>query len=205
MHWRMNQDCFAISLTQPLHRCLTAMRGAVIYDPEDPVGRAIGLCSHELLDQSAKRLDPGLSLAPAHDSSTSDIPGSQILQSPTSFVFAFDAHRTLRGCRQSLVAADPGLDAGFLIRTDNIVPAAQRLAFPEAFVQVQDSPCLVSELRVTGKDPIFIAPRLDRVGVKDAPNSAGTNRSPQSLCDSSGQVGGRQSAQRQLGLTDCFA
>ena len=115
------------------------------------------------------------------------------------------AHRTLRGCRQCLVAANPGLNAGFLIRTDNVVPAAQRLAFPEAFVQIQDSPCLVSELRVTGKDPIFIAPRPDRVGVEDAPDSAGTNRSPQSLCGSSCQVGGRQSAQRQFGLADCFA
>ena len=69
--------------------------------------------------------------------------------------------------RQGL--ADPGLDAGFLIRADNVVPAAQRLTLPKADVQVQNAPGLVSELRVTGKDPILIAPRLDRVGVEDAP------------------------------------
>jgi len=204
MDWRMDQDCLAVGLTQSLHRRLTAVRGAVIYDPEHPIGRAVGLCSHELLDQPAKRLDPGMSLAPAHDLPTSDIPGSQVLQSPSSPVLALDAHGAPWACRQGLVAADPGLDAGLFIRADNVVPAAQRLTLPEASVQVQESPGFLSELRVTGKDPVFITPRLDRVGIEDAPDGAGTNRLAQGRRGSSGQVRRRQPTQRQLGLADRF-
>src|ERR1700733_6458524 len=204
MHWRMNQDCLAVSLTQSLHRRLTAMRGAIIYDPEDPVGRAVGLCSHELLDQSAKRLDSGLSLAPAHDSPTSDIPGSQVLQSPASLVLALDAHGAPRGGRQCLVAADPGLDAGFLIRTDDVAPWAQRLTLPDAGVQGHEPPGFLGKLRVTGKDPVLITPWLDRVGVENAPDGAGTNWLAQGGRGSSGQGSGAQTTQRQVGLADGF-
>ena len=195
MHWRMHQDCFAVSVTQQQHNRLAAMHAAVRYDSEDPVGRAVGFFSHVLLDQRAKRLDSGLSLGTAQDLPTSDIPGSQVLQSHVSLPVALDARWVVWRCRRWLVAGAPGLDAGFLIR---VVPAAQRITLPEAGVPVKDSPGLVGELRVTRDDANLTAPGLDCVGVEDVPGSALANRQVVNCRGSSGQVGGRQPAHGNL-------
>ena len=62
MHGRMNQDCLAVSLSQSPDRCLTAVRGAVVHNPENTAGRSVRLTPHHLIDQSAERVDSGLIL-----------------------------------------------------------------------------------------------------------------------------------------------
>ena len=94
------------------------------------------------------------------------------------------------------------LNARFLIRADDIVPVAQRFALSGSSVQVQNTFCLFGELRVTWKDPVLIPPGFDRVRVEDAPDGAGTNRSPQGHRRLVSQVRSRQPTQRQFGLTD---
>ena len=75
-HRRMNQDSLAISLSQSPDRCLTAMRGAVINNPENTAGRSVWLTAHHLIDQSAERVDSCLIFASTQDSTAPNVPGS---------------------------------------------------------------------------------------------------------------------------------
>src|SRR5271166_5836905 len=202
MNRRMDQESLTVSLTQPPNRRLTAVRGTVIHDPENPIGRTVGLTSHHLIDQAAERGDTGLRFASTKNSSAADIPGSEVLQSPTPPIFVLNAHWTARTSRQSRVTPDAGLDARLLVRADDVVPAAQRLTVPQAGVQVQDAPGFVGELWVAGKDPVLVPPGLDRVGVEDAPDGAGADWLSQGCRGPTRQVRTRQPAQRQLGLAD---
>jgi hypothetical protein len=164
MHRRMDHDRLAIRLAQPFDRRLAAMRRAIIHHPEHSVGRAIRLGRHHLIDQPAERIDSGPLLAPAQNLSTSDVPRRQVLQGSASLVLVLDAHRSPRGGRQRRVTADPGLDAGLLVGADDVVPAAQRLAFPGAGIEVEDSTRFLGEPRISWEDPVLILPGLDRVG-----------------------------------------
>ena len=103
---------------------------------------------------------------------------------------------------QGRVASDAGLDAGLLIRADDVVSAAQRTTLPGAGIQVQDAPRLLGELRVAWEDPLLVSPWLDGIGTEDTPDGAGTHGPAQGYGSPLGQVGGRQAAQRQLGLAD---
>src|SRR5260370_12729518 len=46
MYGRMDQDRLTVGLPQSSYRRLTAVRGAVIHDPEDSTGRPVGLSPH---------------------------------------------------------------------------------------------------------------------------------------------------------------
>ncbi len=204
MHRRVDQDRLAMGLSQSPDGRLPAVRRAVVHDPEDPTGRPVGLTPHDLLDQSAERVDASLLLTPAQDSAAANIPSSQVLQGSAPLVLMLDAHRPLGARRQSRVASNPGLDARLLIRADDIVPAAQPAALPGAGVQIQDATRLLGELRVAREDPVLIPPWLDCVGIQDAPDGAGADGPTQGCSSPLGQVRGRQATQRQLGLADGF-
>ena len=202
VHGRMNQDGLTISLPQSLDRCLTAVGGAVVDDPENTAGRAVWLSPHHLIDQSAERVDSSLVLASTQDSTTANVPGSQVLQGAAPLVLMFHSHGASRTRRQSRVTSDSGLDARLLIRADDVVPTAQRFTLPRASVQVQDAPGFFGELRVAWKDPVLIPPGFNRVGVKDSPDGAGADRSAQGPRSSVSQVRSRQPTQWQLRLAD---
>lgn len=51
VHGRMHGDDGGPAPTQALDAGLTAMRGAVVHDPKDPRGRAVGLLPHDLSDE----------------------------------------------------------------------------------------------------------------------------------------------------------
>ena len=140
MHRRVNQYGLTISVPEALYRRLATVRRAIIHNPEDPARRAVRFHSHDLLHQSAERLDLRLRLATAQDSATANIPGGQVLKGSASLVFMLNAHRPPRAGRQGRVATDSGLNARFLIRTDDVVATTQRFAFPEAGIQIEDSP-----------------------------------------------------------------
>ena len=204
MHGRMDQDRLAVRLPQSPYRRLTAVRGAVVYDPKTLAGRPVGLGPHNLLDQAAKRVDPGFLLAPTHDSTTTNVPSGQVLQGSPSLVLMLHAHGTTRRGRKRRVTSDARLNARLLIRADDVVSVAQRFAVPGASVQVQDSPGFFGELRIAGEDPVLIPPGFDRVRVEDAPDGAGADRSAQGCRGLVGQVRSRKPTQWQFGLADGF-
>src|SRR5271166_3178099 len=176
MHGSMNQDCLAVSLSQSPDRCLTAVRGAVVNDPENTAGRSIWLTPHHLIDQSGERVDSGLILASTKDSTAANVPGSQVLQCAAPLILMFHSHGASRTRRQSRVTSDSGLDARLLVRADDVVPTAQRFTLPGASVQVQNAPSFFGELRVAWKDPVLIPPGFNRVVVQDSPDSAWADR-----------------------------
>src|SRR5438067_7065391 len=100
MHRRMDQDRPAVSLPQSSHCRLATVRGAVVDDPEDTAGRPVGLGSHDLLDQPAERVNPGLLLTPTRDAAAPNIPSGQVLQGASAFVLMLHAHGTSRPGRQ---------------------------------------------------------------------------------------------------------
>ena len=75
---------------EAIRSLLTAMVGAIVHDPEDAPGRAIGLLVHDLGDQAIKRADAGFHLAAAEDLGPPHVPGRQISPGASPLVFMFD-------------------------------------------------------------------------------------------------------------------
>ncbi len=59
MHRRMHGDDRGPTSLQPLDAGLTAVRGAVVHDPEHPRGGSVGLLLHDLGDEALEGADPG--------------------------------------------------------------------------------------------------------------------------------------------------
>ncbi len=62
MHRRVDQDHVLVGLHPSPDGARPAIRGAVVDDPEDAIGRAVGLALHHLGHQPPERLDAGLRL-----------------------------------------------------------------------------------------------------------------------------------------------
>jgi hypothetical protein len=92
MYGRMNQDGLAISLSQSPDRCLTAVRGAVVNDPESSAGRSVWLTPLHLIDQSSERFDSGRILASTQDSTAANVPCSQVLQGAAPLIIIFHSY-----------------------------------------------------------------------------------------------------------------
>src|SRR5439155_13878505 len=126
--------------------------------------------------EPAKRCDAGLGLTAPHDVAAADIPGRQILPGAAAPVLRFHPRRLAGPARQRRMEAGPRLDAGFLIRAEDMVLGPQRLALPGARVQVQDRPGLVDEAGITPENPVRVLPRLDGILIQDAPDATPADR-----------------------------
>jgi hypothetical protein len=112
---------------EAVNRTLAPVAGAVVDDPEHPLGGGIGLDGHELFDETAERDDARGRLAPAHHPGPVHIVGGQVGERAAPVVLVLDAHEPGLPRRQGRVAAATGLDAGLFVRADHeLVP--QRLA-----------------------------------------------------------------------------
>jgi hypothetical protein len=63
---------------EPFDRCLAAMVGAVVDDPEDAPGRGVGLFGHDLPDEPVERGDAALALGAPHDLAAPHVPGVEV-------------------------------------------------------------------------------------------------------------------------------
>src|SRR5205085_2517850 len=72
---------------------------------------------------------------------------------------------------------------------------------PVARVQVQHAGGLGEEIRGAGEDPVFVLPRLDGVGIEDAPDRRAANRFAQFRLGDLGEVTQRLAAQGRLRLS----
>lgn len=142
---------------------LASVRGAVVYDPEDAPGGAVGLLGHDLLDQSTKGSDPRFVLTPTMDLCSLHIPRRKVSPRTESLVFVLDEDRSSAPRWLCGMAPVSGLDARFLVSADDTVIRVQRPAFPEPLVEIQHACGLDLELGIAGKDPTPVPPRLDRI------------------------------------------
>ena len=108
------------------------------------------------------------------------IPGSQIGPSTEPLVLMLHTGKSM-GLRSLCgMTAMSGLNAGFLVGANDTVVRVQRLAFPETFVEVQNSPCLQFKSGVAGENPSSVAPGLDGILGEPAPDRSVANGSDES-------------------------
>ena len=83
----VNEDDIGPFGAQPSGGTLTAVRGAIVNDPEHAAGRPIRLLAHDLSDQAPEGDDAGLALAAAEQLGAMDIPCSDVGPSAGAGVF----------------------------------------------------------------------------------------------------------------------
>lgn len=80
----MDQDEIRVEALQPLDGALATVRGAIVDNPKDATGVAVGHLAHHLRDEAIKRLDARLGLAAAEEFGAVDVPGCQIVLMSTT-------------------------------------------------------------------------------------------------------------------------
>src|SRR5262249_50998098 len=204
MDRRMNQDSGRIALGQAIDRGLAAMRRSIVDDPKHAVGRLVRLLFHDLLDQLAKRVDSGGRFAAAHNVAAAYVPGGEVLQRAATLVFEFDAAGSARRWLQAM-RTNACLDAGLLIRADDVIVRAERFALIKTSIKVENDLGFLGKMRIARKDPIIETPRF-QIGLMQAtPHRGGADRFLQGAAGSSRQVRHGLSAKRLVGLVDEFA
>ena len=78
--------------------------------------------------------------------------------------------------------AAAGLDAGLFVSGEHEIAGAQRLAFPETLVEIQDGAGFLDEARVAWKDPGAMTPRAERVATEPSPDGGAADLGDQTLC-----------------------
>ena len=175
------------------------MRRTIVYNPEDAASFVVGWPGHDLLDQAIKRGDPIGGFTATEDAGLVDIQGRQIGPGATTLVFVFheDGKIWFGGQRRMLAATC--LDTGFLIGGDDEFVFLQRLAFPDAFIEVEDASRLGSEVGIAREDPTAVIPGPNGVLVQPSPDGAsGNTRDQAGLANLTGDVGSIPVRQRNV-------
>ena len=108
---------------------------------------------HDLLDEAAERLDPGLGLAAPEDPGVMDVPGRQVGQRAAALVLELDQRRAARRGRDRLVPARQRLQLGLLVGADHVLARMQPPPLKAPGVEVEHSPGLGLEVGVAREDP----------------------------------------------------
>src|SRR5262245_21320531 len=198
----MDQDQVWRGQREPLARGLPTMGRPVVHHPEEPLTRAGGCLVHHLIHESPKRLDPGVWFATSHNVSTATSPPRQVWQRAAPLVLECDVGRPPGSGWQAWMAPDPGLDTGLLIGTHNVILGAQRLARPQARVQLQDAPSFIGAERITGKTPVLVLPGFGSIGRQNGPDRTPADRLAECLVSATRQIRQRLAAQGLMGLRD---
>ena len=97
------------------------------------------------------------------------------------------------------------LDARLFIHAQHITGPPQRLALPDACVQVENRPSLLGKPRVLGKKPMLMLPRFDRRLVQHPPHRAAADLFAQRRLGATHQVSKRLPAQGLFRFCDHLA
>jgi hypothetical protein len=65
-----------------------------------------------------------------------------------------------------------GLSAGLLVRGNDIVVRAKRIAFPNAFVRIEDRIGFGRKVGTAGKNPASMLPRAEGIAAKPPPQDS---------------------------------
>jgi hypothetical protein len=174
----VDEDCVGPLSAEAIGCPLAPMNGAVVHDPEDASRGLVGLLAHDFANKAFHRRNAILELATTEDLGAVDIPGSQVDPGAPAKVLVFHSRGTVRRSRQSGLFPAAGLNAGFFVGRDNKVVSAQRSAFPNAMVQIEDRAGLGGKIGITRKDPASMLPRSKGIATEPAPQRSSTD-----LCD----------------------
>ena len=200
----MDQNATGINLLQALYGGGSAMRRAIVDDPEQPcAGTVRFLCQH-LVDQSAKGFNPGRRFTAPYHIPPVYIPCGEILQGPTALVFVLDIGRSAWPGRQRGMTADAGLNTGLLVGTEDVVLGAKALALPLAPIEVQNRASFLGKVGITWKEPVLVPPGFERILIQNAPHRAPTDGFAQGFLSPCRDIGQGLPTQRLLGFGDQF-
>ena len=201
-------------MLQALNRCRPPVTGAVVNDPKDPMGMAVRILIHDLLDQAVEGDNGAAGFATAVDLGLVDIPGGQISPGTETSILMFDLEGRVGPRRQRGVATLAGLDGGFLIGAhDELVPA-EGLTLPNALVEIEQTAGLGEKVGIAGKQPATMLPGPDGILMEPAPHGGPADGGHQArLTELLGQIvvaparegkalTGRQLAGQGLNLND---
>jgi hypothetical protein len=177
---------------------LAAMRGAIVENPKDVLGRPIGLLTHHFPDEVIERLDAALLDTAAEHFGPTDIPGGEVDPGPFSLVFALHPGRFPWAGRKRAVQAVTSLNAGLFIGGEYVIPRSQGLSLPGALIEIEDGASFLHEQRIARKNPGSIPPRTDGIFAEPAPNRRPADfRHPSLFEDFLPDVGEGEARQRQ--------
>ena len=146
------------------------MTGAVVDNPEDPMGMAVGILLHDLLDQAVEGDNGAAGFATAVDLGLVDIPGGQIGPGTEASILMLDLEGRVGPRRERGVATPAGLDGGFLIGAQDELIPSQGLALPNALVEIEQTAGLGEKVRIAGKQPATMLPGPDGILMEPAPD-----------------------------------
>ena len=175
MNWSVNRKQRWVLRLEASDAPGSAMRRTVVQDPEDAASLVVRRLIHNLRDEPIERFDPIFSFAASKQFGAVDIKGSDVSPCSTAFVLMFHLHGQTRFSGKSLVPTVSSLDAGFLIGRDDELVVLQRTTFPDSFVQIQDAPRFLREIRVAREDPAAVLPGPDRILIEPAPDRRATD------------------------------
>ena len=198
MNGTVDQDQARILLLEALNGGETAMRRAVVDDPEHAARVVIGGAGHDLLDEAVEGGLAAAVLTTTEDAGPMHIERRQVGPGATSGVFMFDLHRRAGLSRDSGMPSSPGLHTGFLIGRDHEFVIAERFRVPDALVEIQYPSGLDGKIRIARKDPTAVAPRADRIRMEPTPDRAIADPGDESgLPDLHSKVGHAPTRQRE--------
>ena len=168
----MHENPIGIPAFQTVDGSLAPMGRSIIDNPENASGRFVWRLAHNEIDQLMEAIDSRAGAAQSKHPGVSNIPGCHIGQSTLSFVFVLDAAVPAAGCGSgSGDSAMTSLNAGFFVGGKHKVPITQRLAIPNAMIQIEDFARFVFKIRVSGPYPTSITPGPN--GILAQPSSDG--------------------------------
>lgn len=162
---------------------LSAVRGAIVHDPEHSRSGSIGLLFHHLRDQTLERANPCLSFTAPEDPGPTHIPSGKIGPRSAALIFVLDAHGAVDRGGQGGVNAPASLNARLLIGGQNAIGLAQGFALPLRLIQVQYSAGFELESRITRENPGAMSPGSNGIVAEPAPQGRFTDRGHQPALD----------------------
>ena len=164
---------------KPRDGCLTAVRGAVIHDPEHAGGRSIRFLFHHVRNQPLKWIDAGGHVESAEHLGAAHVPSSQICPCTAAGVLVLDEHGPTGSRGQRAMAAQAGLDACLLIGRQHAIRIGQRFSSPQTLIQIENAPGFLGKRRVPGEDPGAMPPGVQGVLAEPPPDRGAADRSHQ--------------------------
>ena len=139
MHRAMDRNQPRIFLLESGDALCTAMRGAIVHDPENLAGLIVRRLPHDLVNQPLERGDTASALTTAKHLGAMPIEGSQVGPGAAAMVFMLDAHGRPRLGGQAgwagWVFTNPRLDARFLVGGEHELIVAEGLTLPDPLIE----------------------------------------------------------------------
>jgi hypothetical protein len=92
-----------------------------------------------------------------------NIPRGDVGAGAVAPILVLHPHPASRRGRGDRVASLSDLNLGLFVGREDVLIAAERLAVPDAMVEIQDAGGLRCEVRISGKDPAPSGPRAESI------------------------------------------